>query len=288
MHHLDLGLFNYQVTYTRVLLKELCGQIAVDELDNRLVKIPRFPGLKIFKNGLENIKRFTANEFRNMMKNLIKQWAKSFIKLFKEYSLSELLLPKLHNWCYHIIKTIREYGAINGFTMETYEFLHKEAVKIPYRSSVIYILEVLLKGTNKNIEYLGFQYCSIDENGFYTLASIIKKSLMLKVVKINGNYSIKKKCMSKLNLVSKKNGTLINGFDDLINEDDEEEEKEGKEKEGKEKELDDNEVEEIHNDMKGKGHDGKEGKEEEGLDVEEEEGDYDEKEGKEEEGLDVE
>ncbi|PKY63619.1 hypothetical protein RhiirA4_493288, partial [Rhizophagus irregularis] len=67
--------------------------------------------------------------------NLIKQWAKNFIKLFKEYSLSELRLLKLHNWCYHIIKTIREYGAINGFTTETYEFLHKDAVKIPYRSS---------------------------------------------------------------------------------------------------------------------------------------------------------
>lgn len=68
MHHLDLGLFNYQVTFTRELLKELCGQVAVTELDNRLSSIPRFPGLKIFKNGLENIKRFTANEFRNMMK----------------------------------------------------------------------------------------------------------------------------------------------------------------------------------------------------------------------------
>ena len=32
---------------------EWCGQIAVDELDNRLARIPRFPGLKIFKNGLE-------------------------------------------------------------------------------------------------------------------------------------------------------------------------------------------------------------------------------------------
>src|SRR5256886_12703620 len=71
MHHLDLGLFNYQVTYTRELLKEMCGQIAVDELDNRLARIPRFPGLKIFKNGLENIKRFTADEFRNMMKVFI-------------------------------------------------------------------------------------------------------------------------------------------------------------------------------------------------------------------------
>ena len=68
MHHLDLGLFNYQVTFTRELLKELCGQVAVNKLDNHLSSIPRFPGLKIFKNGLENIKRFTANEFRNMMK----------------------------------------------------------------------------------------------------------------------------------------------------------------------------------------------------------------------------
>jgi len=48
MHHLDLGLFNYQVMYTRVMLKDLCGQVAVDELDNCLTTIPRFPRLKIF------------------------------------------------------------------------------------------------------------------------------------------------------------------------------------------------------------------------------------------------
>ena len=71
MHHLNLGLFNYQVTYTRKLLKEVCGQIAVDELDNRLANILRFPGLKIFKNGLKNIKQFTADEFRNVMKVFI-------------------------------------------------------------------------------------------------------------------------------------------------------------------------------------------------------------------------
>ena len=71
MHHLDLGLFNYQVTYTRELLKEMCGQIVVDELDNRLARIPRFPGLKIFKNGLKIIEQFTADEFRNMMKVFI-------------------------------------------------------------------------------------------------------------------------------------------------------------------------------------------------------------------------
>ncbi len=58
-----------------------------------------------------------------------------FIRLFKKYSLSQLRLPKLHNWRYHIITMIKEYGAINGFTTETYETLHKDAVKNPYRAS---------------------------------------------------------------------------------------------------------------------------------------------------------
>ena len=43
--------------------------------------------------------------------------------------------PKLHNWCYHIVASVREYGAINGFSTDTYESLHKYCVKIPYRMS---------------------------------------------------------------------------------------------------------------------------------------------------------
>ena len=58
-----------------------------------------------------------------------------FVKLFKSYSRSELKLPKLHNWMYHIISSIKEFGAINGFTTETYEFLHKDYIKKPYRAS---------------------------------------------------------------------------------------------------------------------------------------------------------
>ena len=58
-----------------------------------------------------------------------------FVKLFKKYSKSDLRLPKLHNWSYHIIASIKEHGAINGFTTETYETLHKDAVKKPYRAS---------------------------------------------------------------------------------------------------------------------------------------------------------
>jgi hypothetical protein len=44
-------------------------------------------------------------------------------------------LPKLHSWIYHIIDSIESFGAINGYTTETYESLHKEYVKTPYRLS---------------------------------------------------------------------------------------------------------------------------------------------------------
>ena len=71
MHHLDLGLYKYQVKYTRELLKEWCGTDGVAEFNDRLGKIPRFPGLKLFKHGLGNIKRFTADEFRAMMRQLV-------------------------------------------------------------------------------------------------------------------------------------------------------------------------------------------------------------------------
>ena len=104
MHHLDLGLFNYQVIYTREMLKELCGQIAVDELDSRLAKIPRFPGLKLFKNGLENIKRFTANDYRNMMKVFLFVVEGLIIKHHKEITenqakrVDELLVSVYHRW----------------------------------------------------------------------------------------------------------------------------------------------------------------------------------------------
>lgn len=71
MHHLDLGLYNYQVTFTQDLLREWCGSIGVTEFDNRLTKIPRFPSLKLFRKGLGNIKRFTAADYRAMMRQLV-------------------------------------------------------------------------------------------------------------------------------------------------------------------------------------------------------------------------
>jgi hypothetical protein len=71
MHHLDLGLFHYQIEYTRELLKELVGTSIIDEMDRRLAKIPRFPGLKIFSHGIQTIARFTAKEYRELMKVMV-------------------------------------------------------------------------------------------------------------------------------------------------------------------------------------------------------------------------
>lgn len=71
MHHLDLGLFNYQIMYTKDLLEYQYGKSLVNKIDHRLAAIPRFSGLKVFRNGIQSIARLTANEFRNLMKVMI-------------------------------------------------------------------------------------------------------------------------------------------------------------------------------------------------------------------------
>jgi hypothetical protein len=71
MHHLDLGLFHYQIKYTRELLKNQHSNSLVDEIDHRLAAIPRFSGLKIFTNGLQSIARLTADEYRSLMKVMV-------------------------------------------------------------------------------------------------------------------------------------------------------------------------------------------------------------------------
>ncbi|RHZ80683.1 hypothetical protein Glove_132g248 [Diversispora epigaea] len=173
MHHLDLGLFKYQIKFTMELLKK---KKSLNKVNERIADIPRHSQLKVFKKGIQ-LSRLTASEYRDMMKimvfvvddlqienlskvyvkwneiyllsrsekfkesNLenfqkaINDWGDLFIKLFQKISNSHLKFPKLHSWIYHIVDTIREYGAINGYTTETYESLHKTYVKIPYRLS---------------------------------------------------------------------------------------------------------------------------------------------------------
>ena len=67
MHHLDLGLYHYQIEFT----KELLSRPLIDKLNRRIAAIPRHPGLKIFAGGLQSIARLTANEYRDLMKVMV-------------------------------------------------------------------------------------------------------------------------------------------------------------------------------------------------------------------------
>ena len=71
MHMLDLGITKYLLEFTREYLQQKVNAKAVKEMDHRLCEIPRYPGLIILKNGLENVSKFTANDYRNIMKVII-------------------------------------------------------------------------------------------------------------------------------------------------------------------------------------------------------------------------
>lgn len=67
MHHIDLGLFKYQLEFTQEILKRVGGLELQKIFDERLRQIPRFPGLKLF-NKLGQLKVMTAADHRNIMK----------------------------------------------------------------------------------------------------------------------------------------------------------------------------------------------------------------------------
>jgi len=71
MHMLDLGITKYLIEFTRTYLQQKVNNKAVKEIDHRLCVIPRHPGLIILKNGLENVLKFTANDYCNIMKVII-------------------------------------------------------------------------------------------------------------------------------------------------------------------------------------------------------------------------
>ncbi|RHZ81369.1 hypothetical protein Glove_121g12 [Diversispora epigaea] len=62
MHHLDLGLFHYQIKFTQALLQKQ-NSLLVGKIDDRLSKIPRFQKFQMF--------RITTKEYRILMKVMV-------------------------------------------------------------------------------------------------------------------------------------------------------------------------------------------------------------------------
>lgn len=67
MHHIDLGLFKYQLEFTQDILKEVGGLELLKVFDDRIRNIPRFSGLKLI-NKMGQIKVATAADYRHIMK----------------------------------------------------------------------------------------------------------------------------------------------------------------------------------------------------------------------------
>ena len=70
MHHIDLGLFKYQLEFTQEILKKIGGLELQKEFDDRLRQIPRFSGLKLLSK-LGQLKVITAADYRHIMKIVI-------------------------------------------------------------------------------------------------------------------------------------------------------------------------------------------------------------------------
>ncbi|RHZ87425.1 hypothetical protein Glove_35g13 [Diversispora epigaea] len=87
----------------------------------------------MFTNGLQSISRMTTKEYRILMKvmvfvvdNLYKENENNVENFVENKKLSE---KDTFEWAKLF------FGIINGYTTETYESLHKDFVKIPYRMS---------------------------------------------------------------------------------------------------------------------------------------------------------
>ncbi|RHZ86368.1 hypothetical protein Glove_52g65 [Diversispora epigaea] len=71
IHHFDLGLFQHQLNFTKILINKQCGKSVIDEMNRRVKLIPRYKDLKSFPNGFLHLILLTASEYRSLMKIMI-------------------------------------------------------------------------------------------------------------------------------------------------------------------------------------------------------------------------
>ena len=67
MHHIDLGLFKYQLEFTQEILKNARGKDLQMIFDDCLRQISRFSGLKL-PSKLGQLEVATASDYRHIMK----------------------------------------------------------------------------------------------------------------------------------------------------------------------------------------------------------------------------
>src|SRR5436190_265754 len=96
MHHIDLGLFKYQLEFTQEILKEVRGTTLLNVFDERLRQISRFPGLKLI-NKLGSLNVITAANYRHIMKVAI-------------FALDEIFEESNHTTCEELCNLYVKFG----------------------------------------------------------------------------------------------------------------------------------------------------------------------------------
>src|SRR3954465_7402399 len=134
MHMLNLGITKYLIEFTRTYLQQKVNNKAVKEMDHRLCAIPRHPGLIILKNGLENVSKFTANNYCNIMKVII------FVidNLYENYNESEIPCKSLCDVFYTYLKM---YMVLQ---QETFTNLDLKILEVNYLKNVKYQREFFI------------------------------------------------------------------------------------------------------------------------------------------------
>ncbi|GET00661.1 hypothetical protein GLOIN_2v1783703 [Rhizophagus clarus] len=110
MHHLDLGLFRYQIIFTCDILKSRLMKVMIFVIDNlydennnkvdNFVNNDDLTKLYEYWNEMYILSRYEEFSESNLEKfnDAIHRWAQMFVKAFKFVSPSNLKLPKLHSW----------------------------------------------------------------------------------------------------------------------------------------------------------------------------------------------
>src|SRR5436309_11639987 len=122
MHMFDLEITKYLIKFICTYLQQKVNNKAVKEMDHRLCAIPRHPGLIILKNGLENVSKFIANDYCNIMKVII------FVidNLYENYNESGILCKSLCDVFYTYLKM---YMVLR---QETFTDLDLEILEVNY------------------------------------------------------------------------------------------------------------------------------------------------------------
>ncbi|RHZ89282.1 hypothetical protein Glove_16g142 [Diversispora epigaea] len=115
MHHLDLGLFKYQIEFTTELLKLKPGKL-VDNMNKRIAKIPRHLGLKVFKKGVQSLSRLTASEYKDMMKIMVFMadglYSENLSNVYMKWN-EMYLLSRLENFKENDLQDFQVFGTNN-------------------------------------------------------------------------------------------------------------------------------------------------------------------------------